>query len=88
LIKAVLATEDRRFFHHWGIDFYGLIRAITQNIQAKIIIQGGSTLTQQLAKNLFLTHERTITRKIKEAYLALWLEANLSKKQILQLYLE
>ncbi|WP_407965205.1 transglycosylase domain-containing protein [Bartonella sp. C271] len=88
LIKAVLATEDRRFFHHWGIDFYGLIRAITQNIQAKIIVQGGSTLTQQLAKNLFLTHERTITRKIKEAYLALWLEANLSKKQILQLYLE
>ncbi|AGF74269.1 penicillin-binding protein [Bartonella australis AUST/NH1] len=88
VIKAVLATEDRRFFDHWGIDFYGLIRAISQNMQAKSVVQGGSTLTQQLAKNLFLTSERTITRKIKEAYLALWLEANLSKKRILQLYLD
>ncbi|MBB5073550.1 penicillin-binding protein 1A [Bartonella callosciuri] len=88
VIKAVLATEDRRFFDHWGIDFYGLTRAISQNMQAKSVVQGGSTLTQQLAKNLFLTNERTITRKIKEAYLALWLEANFSKKQILQLYLE
>ncbi|MET3560158.1 penicillin-binding protein 1A [Bartonella japonica] len=88
VIKAVLATEDRRFFDHWGIDLYGLIRAISQNMQAKSVVQGGSTLTQQLAKNLFLTSERTITRKIKEAYLALWLEANFSKKQILQLYLD
>ncbi|WP_336294062.1 transglycosylase domain-containing protein [Bartonella sp. CB169] len=88
VIKAVLATEDRRFFDHWGIDLYGLIRAISQNMQAKSVVQGGSTLTQQLAKNLFLTSERTITRKIKEAYLSLWLEANFSKKQILQLYLE
>ncbi|WP_332065926.1 transglycosylase domain-containing protein [Bartonella sp. CB189] len=88
LIKAVLATEDRRFFDHWGIDPYGLTRAILQNMQAKNVIQGGSTITQQLAKNLFLTNERTITRKIKEAYLALWLEANFSKKQILQLYLD
>ncbi|WP_375607784.1 MULTISPECIES: transglycosylase domain-containing protein [unclassified Bartonella] len=88
VIKAVLATEDRRFFDHWGVDFQGLTRAISQNIQAKGVVQGGSTLTQQLAKNLFLTNERTITRKIKEAYLALWLEANFSKKQILQLYLD
>ncbi|WP_455481078.1 transglycosylase domain-containing protein [Bartonella sp. B12(2025)] len=88
VIKAVLATEDRRFFDHWGIDLYGLTRAILQNMQAKSVVQGGSTLTQQLAKNLFLTNERTITRKIKEAYLSLWLEANFSKKQILQLYLE
>ncbi|MCZ2203854.1 transglycosylase domain-containing protein [Bartonella sp. A05] len=88
VIKAVLATEDRRFFDHWGFDFYGLIRASLRNMQAKSVVQGGSTLTQQLAKNLFLTNERTITRKIKEAYLALWLEANFSKKQILQLYLE
>ncbi|WP_175869174.1 transglycosylase domain-containing protein [Bartonella gabonensis] len=88
VIKAVLATEDRRFFDHWGIDFQGLTRAISQNMQAKGVVQGGSTLTQQLAKNLFLTNERTITRKIKEAYLALWLEANFSKKQILQLYLD
>ncbi|WP_336276327.1 transglycosylase domain-containing protein [Bartonella sp. CB178] len=88
VIKAVLATEDRRFFNHWGIDLHGLARAILQNIQASSIIQGGSTITQQLAKNLFLTNERTITRKIKEAYLALWLEANFNKKQILQLYLD
>uniref|UniRef100_UPI0005857493 transglycosylase domain-containing protein n=1 Tax=Bartonella queenslandensis TaxID=481138 RepID=UPI0005857493 len=88
VIKAVLATEDRRFFDHWGIDFQGLTRAISQNMQAKSVVQGGSSLTQQLAKNLFLTNERTITRKIKEAYLALWLEANFSKKQILQLYLD
>ncbi|WP_208435169.1 transglycosylase domain-containing protein [Bartonella phoceensis] len=88
VIKAVLATEDRHFFNHWGIDLQGLTRAISQNMQAKGIVQGGSTLTQQLAKNLFLTNERTITRKIKEAYLALWLEANFSKKQILQLYLD
>lgn len=88
VIQAVLATEDRRFFDHWGIDLYGLIRAISQNMQANGVVQGGSTLTQQLAKNLFLTSERTITRKIKEAYLALWLEANFSKKQILQLYLD
>ncbi|WP_336287924.1 transglycosylase domain-containing protein [Bartonella sp. CB60] len=88
VIKAVLATEDRRFFNHWGIDLHGLTRAILQNMQAKGVVQGGSTITQQLAKNLFLTNERTITRKIKEAYLALWLEANFSKKQILQLYLD
>ncbi|WP_455478573.1 transglycosylase domain-containing protein [Bartonella sp. B10] len=88
VIKAVLATEDRRFFDHWGIDLHGLARAISQNMQANSVVQGGSTLTQQLAKNLFLTNERTIIRKIKEAYLALWLEANLSKKQILQLYLD
>ncbi|EJF90577.1 transglycosylase domain-containing protein [Bartonella tamiae] len=88
LIKAVLATEDRRFFDHWGIDFYGLSRALQQNIRANGVVQGGSTLTQQLAKNLFLNNERTISRKIKEAYLALWLEANLTKKQILQLYLD
>ncbi|WP_455474461.1 transglycosylase domain-containing protein [Bartonella sp. B30(2025)] len=88
VIKAVLATEDRRFFDHWGIDLQGLTRAILQNMHAGGVVQGGSTITQQLAKNLFLTNERTITRKIKEAYLALWLEANFSKKQILQLYLD
>ncbi|WP_273756426.1 transglycosylase domain-containing protein [Bartonella sp. MM73XJBT] len=88
VVKAVLATEDRHFFDHWGIDLQGLTRAILQNMQAKSVVQGGSTLTQQLAKNLFLTNERTITRKIKEAYLALWLEANFSKKQILQFYLD
>jgi penicillin-binding protein 1A len=88
VIKAVLATEDRRFFDHWGIDFLGLIRAMGENVRANSVVQGGSTITQQLAKNLFLTNERTVERKIKEAFLALWLEQNLTKKEILQLYLD
>lgn len=88
VIKAVLGTEDRRFFDHFGIDFMGLIRAMSQNMRANGVVQGGSTISQQLAKNLFLSNERTIERKIKEAFLALWLEANLSKKEILQLYLD
>ncbi len=87
-VKAVLATEDRRFFDHFGIDVVGLFRALTVNAQAGGVVQGGSTLTQQLAKNLFLSNERSIERKIKEAFLALWLEANLSKKEILSLYLD
>ena len=85
VIKAVLATEDRRFFEHFGIDFIGLARAMSENVRANSVVQGGSTITQQLAKNLFLTNERSMERKIKEAYLALWLEWNLSKKEILQL---
>ncbi|NLR95438.1 penicillin-binding protein [Rhizobium sp. P38BS-XIX] len=87
-IKAVLATEDRRFFDHFGIDVIGLFRAVTVNAQAGGVVQGGSTLTQQLAKNVFLSNERSIDRKIKEAFLAIWLEANLSKKEILSLYLD
>ncbi|MCT8991642.1 penicillin-binding protein 1A [Chelativorans sp. SCAU2101] len=87
-IKAVLATEDRRFFEHFGIDVVGLVRALTVNLRANEIVQGGSTITQQLAKNLFLSNERTYERKIKEAFLALWLEANLTKKEILQFYLD
>ncbi len=87
-IKAVLATEDRRFFEHFGIDFLGLARAIVENARAGGVVQGGSTLTQQLAKNLFLSNERTLTRKIDEAFLSLWLEARLTKRQILKLYLD
>ena len=87
-IKAVLATEDRRFFDHFGIDFLGLARAMNENARAGGVVQGGSTLTQQLAKNLFLTNERSLERKVKEAFLALWLEANLPKKEILRLYLD
>ncbi len=87
-IKAVLATEDRRFFSHFGIDVVGTIRALTVNAKAEGVVQGGSSITQQLAKNLFLTNERSIQRKIKEAYLALWLEWHLSKKEILKLYLD
>jgi penicillin-binding protein 1A len=88
LVKAVLATEDRRFFQHFGIDVFGTLRAIQENARAGGVVQGGSSITQQLAKNLFLSNERTLQRKIKEAYLALWLEANLTKREILKLYLD
>ncbi|MDR3376648.1 MAG: PBP1A family penicillin-binding protein [Ancalomicrobiaceae bacterium] len=88
LIKAVLATEDRRFFEHFGIDVIGTSRAIMENLRHNGVTQGGSSLTQQLAKNLFLSNERSFERKIKEAFLALWLEANLSKREILKLYLD
>jgi penicillin-binding protein 1A len=88
LIKAVLATEDRRFYEHFGIDVPGTLRALLTNAQAGGVRQGGSSITQQLAKNLFLTNERTIERKVKEAFLALWLEARLKKNEILKLYLD
>src|SRR5262249_19955738 len=88
LIKATLATEDRRFYDHFGIDFPGLARALVTNAQAGGVRQGGSSITQQLAKNLFLNNERTIERKIKEAFLAVWLETRLTKKEILKLYLD
>ena len=84
----MLATEDRRFFNHFGIDVVGTMRALTVNAHAGGVVQGGSSITQQLAKNLFLTNERSISRKINEAYLALWLEHHLTKKQILSLYLD
>ena len=87
-IQAVLATEDRRFFSHFGIDVIGTLRAVTVNAHAGGVVQGGSSITQQLAKNLFLTNERSISRKIKEAWLALWLEHHLAKKDILKLYLD
>lgn len=87
-LKAVLATEDRRFFEHWGIDFVGLGRAMSENARAGGVVQGGSTLTQQLAKNLFLTNERSIDRKINEAFIALWLETHYSKREILAMYLD
>ena len=88
LIKAVLATEDRRFYDHFGIDVPGLFRAMLTNARAGGVVQGGSSLSQQLAKNLFLSNERTVERKVKEAFLALWLEARLSKKEILSLYFD
>jgi penicillin-binding protein 1A len=87
-IKAVLATEDRRFFSHFGIDVVGTFRALTVNARASGVVQGGSSITQQLAKNLFLTNQRSFERKIKEAWLALWLEHHLTKKEILKLYLD
>ncbi len=88
LIKATLATEDRRFYDHFGIDVAGTMRALVTNAQAGGVRQGGSSITQQLAKNLFLNNERTIERKVKEAFLAIWLETRLSKNEILKLYLD
>src|SRR5450432_4879026 len=88
LIKAVLATEDRRFYEHFGIDLAGTARAFVTNARAGGVVQGGSSLSQQLAKNLFLSNERELDRKIKEAFLAMWLEARLSKNEILKLYLD
>ena len=87
LIEAVIAIEDRRFRGHFGIDVVGLGRAVYENVKARRVVQGGSTLTQQLAKNLFLKPERTFERKLQEAVLALWLEYIYTKDEILQLYL-
>jgi penicillin-binding protein 1A len=85
--KAFVAIEDRRFYSHHGIDPWGILRAGVRDVLHRGATQGGSTLTQQLAKNLFLTQERTVTRKLQEAVLALWLEHKFAKAQILELYL-
>jgi len=87
LPKAVIATEDRRFYSHFGIDPIGLVRAGFANLAAGHVVQGGSTITQQLAKNLFLTPERSLARKVRETLLALWLEHRFTKDQILEIYL-
>ena len=88
LIRATLATEDRRFYEHYGIDVWGTLRALLSNVEGDSGLQGGSSITQQLAKLLFLTNERTLERKIKELFLSFWLEANYSKDDILKLYLD
>lgn len=88
LIKATLATEDRRFYQHFGIDVLGTLRALLSNLQAQSVVEGGSSITQQLAKNLFLSSERTLGRKIDEAFLALWLESHFTKDEILKLYFD
>jgi len=87
LPKAVVATEDRRFYSHFGVDPIGLLRAASANLAAGHVVQGGSTITQQLAKNLFLTPERSLPRKIRETLLALWLEHRFTKDEILEIYL-
>jgi penicillin-binding protein 1A len=87
LPKAFIAIEDRRFYSHYGIDPVGIARAAVTNILHRGVSQGGSTLTQQLAKNLFLTQERTLQRKLQEVELALWLERKHSKAEIVELYL-
>ena len=88
LIKSTLATEDRRFFEHYGVDVYGTARAIITNAQANEVVQGGSTLTQQLAKNLFLSSERSLQRKIKELFLSFLLESRFTKREILKMYFD
>ncbi|MEG6508336.1 PBP1A family penicillin-binding protein [Methyloligella sp. 2.7D] len=87
LIEAVIATEDRRFYSHFGIDPIGLARAAWVDIMAGAFVEGGSTITQQLAKNLFLKPDRTIARKLEEMIYAIWLEKRFDKEQILELYL-
>lgn len=87
LVNAVVATEDRNFFHHFGVDPLGLLRAAFVNFRAHRVVQGGSTITQQLAKNAFLTPDRTMKRKLQEMILAIKLERRFSKKDILAMYL-
>jgi membrane peptidoglycan carboxypeptidase len=87
LIDAFIAVEDRRFFHHPGIDYRGLMRALVANIDAGGISQGGSTITQQLARNIFLTLDQTMERKIAEMSIALQLERRYTKDEILEMYL-
>lgn len=84
---AVMAVEDRRFYDHWGIDLFGIGRAAVVNLVRGRVVQGGSTITQQTAKNLFLSHERSYKRKVQEVLLAVWLETRFTKDQILTLYL-
>ena len=87
LIQAVIATEDRRFFEHHGVDVFGIMRAVFTNVARGHLVQGGSTVTQQVAKNVFLTSERSLSRKVQEVLLAFWLEARFSKKEIMAIYL-
>jgi len=86
LKNAVIVVEDRRFYSHWGVDFMGIMRAFYINIRSGDIVQGGSTITQHLARNLFLTTEKTFSRKIREAILALEIERTYSKDEILEMY--
>ena len=86
-VDAFIAVEDRRFFEHSGIDYKGILRALIQNIRSGGVVSGGSTITQQVTKNLVLSPERTLSRKIKEAILAYRIEKNLTKEEILYLYL-
>jgi len=86
MIYATIAIEDRKFYRHWGVDIVGIVRAALQNIKARKTVQGASTITQQLARNLFLTQERTVVRKMKEILLAIQIERRHSKNEILTMY--
>ncbi|MFO7643192.1 MAG: penicillin-binding protein 1A [Desulfosarcina sp.] len=87
LISALIVTEDRRFFRHSGIDLKGILRALIKDIMARGFVEGASTITQQLAKTLFLTQEKTVTRKLREAILAIQMERRYTKNELLALYL-
>ncbi|GGA38140.1 penicillin-binding protein 2A [Kroppenstedtia guangzhouensis] len=87
MVQAVVAIEDHRFYSHSGVDYWGSLRAAVTNLKAGHTVQGGSTLTQQLAKNVFLTHERTYKRKIKEVLLAKKIERSYTKDEIMEMYL-
>ncbi|MBI3565766.1 MAG: transglycosylase domain-containing protein, partial [Elusimicrobia bacterium] len=87
LQNAVMAVEDDNFMHHWGISPKGMLRSAVRNFIARRVVQGASTITQQLAKQIFLKPERKISRKIREVFLALQIERNFSKQEILQFYL-
>ncbi|MDG1726487.1 MAG: PBP1A family penicillin-binding protein [Emcibacteraceae bacterium] len=86
-VEAIIATEDRRFFEHFGLDYRGLARAIYNNITEGKLVEGGSTISQQLAKNLYLSSNRTLKRKIQELLLSFWLEMKLDKQEILTIYM-
>ena len=87
LPQAIIATEDRRYYHHAGVDPYALTRALVKNFKAGRVREGGSTIAQQLAKNVFLTPEKTMTRKQQEMLLAIWIERSFSKEEILEKYM-
>jgi penicillin-binding protein 1A len=87
LPAAAVAVEDRRFWSHWGLDLLGIARAAAVDVRAGHVVQGGSTITQQVAKNLFLSNARTFRRKVQEVLLTLWLERHFSKKEILEIWL-
>jgi 1A family penicillin-binding protein len=87
LINAFIATEDRSFYRHWGLNLLAIGKALSEDIMARRIVRGASTITQQLARNLFLTQERTLTRKIKEAMVSVKIERHYTKDEILQMYL-
>ena len=88
MIKATLATEDRRFFEHFGVDVMGTFRAMAENARSDAVVQGGSSITQQLAKNMFLSPERSLGRKVKEAFIAIYLENHYTKPELLKLYFD
>lgn len=87
LIAAVIVVEDKRFFTHYGFDVIGIGRAFIANLKEGEVVQGGSTITQQLAKNLFLSKEKKLKRKVKELYIAIKIENQYSKEEILEMYL-